>query len=107
MKTKIASVNDVPLGKSLLVKLEDGRDIALFNIDGKIYALNNACPHMGGPLNEGDIEGRTVTCPWHAWQFDIPSGECDNMPGENALSVEIEVTDGEIFLVLDKKEGTE
>lgn len=51
------------------------REIALFNVDGQIYALDNVCPHSGGPLNEGWTDGTTVTCPWHAWSFRMTDGK--------------------------------
>ncbi len=51
------------------------REIALFNVDGRFYALDNTCPHQGGPLAEGWIEGATVTCPWHAWCFKMDDGK--------------------------------
>ena len=50
-------------------------DIALFNIGGEYFALENACPHQGGPIADGWIDGQTVTCPWHAWCFDLRSGK--------------------------------
>jgi NAD(P)H-dependent nitrite reductase small subunit len=53
----------------------DGRDIAVFHVDGAFYALGNTCPHQGGPLAEGWIEGTTVTCPWHAWCFRMEDGK--------------------------------
>lgn len=59
-------------GKAYTIK---GREIALFNVDGTFYALDNFCPHQGGPLADGYIEGATVTCPWHAWCFDIRTGK--------------------------------
>ena len=48
--------------------------MALFNVDGNYYALENACPHQGGPIADGWVEGLTVTCPWHAWCFDLRTG---------------------------------
>src|ERR1700694_5544607 len=51
------------------------REIALFNVDGGFYALDNTCPHQGGPLAEGWIEAKTVTCPWHAWGFRLTDGK--------------------------------
>jgi NAD(P)H-dependent nitrite reductase small subunit len=69
----IAKVGDVAPGSATTVVL-DGRDIALFNVDGAFYALDNSCPHQGGPLAEGWIEGLTVTCPWHAWCFRLDDG---------------------------------
>jgi nitrite reductase (NADH) small subunit len=49
-------------------------EVALFNVGGTYYALENVCPHQGGPIAEGWIEGTTVTCPWHAWCFDLRTG---------------------------------
>ena len=59
-------------GKQLTV---GGKDVALFNVDGTFYAVDNTCPHRGGPLAEGEVEGCAVTCPWHAWTFDLKTGE--------------------------------
>ena len=49
-------------------------EIALFNVEGEYYALENACPHQGSPIVDGFVEGRTITCPWHAWCFDLRTG---------------------------------
>jgi nitrite reductase (NADH) small subunit len=49
-------------------------EVALFNVQGRLYALENACPHQGGPIAEGWVEDFTVTCPWHAWCFDLRTG---------------------------------
>ena len=50
-------------------------EIAVFNVDGEFFALENACPHQGGPIADGALEGPIVTCPWHAWCFDVRSGK--------------------------------
>lgn len=50
-------------------------EVALFNVEGEFYALENACPHQGGPIADGWVEDRTVTCPWHAWCFDLRTGK--------------------------------
>jgi nitrite reductase (NADH) small subunit/3-phenylpropionate/trans-cinnamate dioxygenase ferredoxin subunit len=70
----VANVSDVAPGSATTVVI-DGREIALFNIAGSFYALDNTCPHQGGPLAEGWIEGATVTCPWHAWCFKLTDGK--------------------------------
>jgi nitrite reductase (NADH) small subunit len=63
----------VPPGKARAFNV--GRyEIALFNVGGNYYALENACPHQGGPIAEGWVENLTVTCPWHAWCFDLRTG---------------------------------
>ncbi len=52
-----------------------GRVVALFNVAGELFALDAICPHAGGPLGEGPLEGNIVTCPWHGWQFDVRTGQ--------------------------------
>ena len=49
-------------------------DVAVFELDGAYVAYENACPHQGGPIGEGFVENGTVTCPWHAWCFDLHTG---------------------------------
>lgn len=96
--TKLGLVSDIPEGKSIIVEGPEGLQIALFKLNGEVFALDNACPHMGGPLGKGCIEHGAVTCPWHGWQFDIQTGYCENMPGENARKIPIHVEDGVIYL---------
>lgn len=50
-------------------------EIAVFNVNGELFALDNTCPHQGGPISEGWMEGPLVTCPWHAWCFDVRTGK--------------------------------
>src|SRR3990167_8450507 len=71
---RVAGLNEVAPGQSKVVKVND-KAIALFNIDGKFYAIHNLCPHEGGPLNEGRLKGYVVACPWHDLAFDIRSGQ--------------------------------
>ena len=70
----VAKLDDVPPGQSKVVTV-DNRTIALFNVDGKIYAIHNLCPHEGGPLGEGRVKGFVVSCPWHDLAFDIRNGQ--------------------------------
>lgn len=80
MWQKVAKLSEVPEGQSKIVNV-DGREIALFNVGGSVYALDNTCPHQGGPLGEGYLDGSEVTCPWHAWTFDVKTGDCSTTPG--------------------------
>jgi nitrite reductase (NADH) small subunit len=70
---RLTSVADIPpgTGKELTVA---GRIVALFNVDGEFHALDGVCPHAGGPLGQGTLNGTTVTCPWHGWQFNVTTG---------------------------------
>ena len=52
-----------------------GKELAVFNVEGTFHVIDNECPHRGGPLGEGELEGCLLTCPWHAWQFDVRTGE--------------------------------
>lgn len=80
---------DLPPGSSAAVEAF-GTMVALFNVDGRLYALDNRCPHYGGPLCHGRVSGAllpsdqyrydydakrlVLTCPWHGWQFELESG---------------------------------
>jgi nitrite reductase (NADH) small subunit len=70
----VAKVTDCPPGSGFEAVAGD-RIVALFNVDGEFHALDGVCPHQGGPLAEGDLQGCIVTCPWHGWQFDVRNGE--------------------------------
>jgi nitrite reductase/ring-hydroxylating ferredoxin subunit len=71
---RIARARDVAPGRSRGYRV--GRyEIAVFNIDGELHALENSCPHQGGPLADGWLEGPYITCPWHGWCFDVRSGK--------------------------------
>lgn len=71
---RIASAHDLPPGTGRPFAL--GRyEVALFNVDGQFYALENSCPHQGGPIADGWLEGTTITCPWHGWCFDVRTGK--------------------------------
>ena len=69
-----AAENELPPGTAKECVAGD-RIVALFNVDGTIYALDGICPHQGGPLGKGKLQGCIVTCPWHGWQFDVSTGQ--------------------------------
>ena len=78
---EVATVGEIAEGEAKLVEI-DGKEIALFNSGGEYFAIDNECTHVGGPLSEGDLDGQTVTCPWHGAEFDITSGEVLGPPAE-------------------------
>jgi 3-phenylpropionate/trans-cinnamate dioxygenase ferredoxin component len=69
----VAKTSEVDPGRARVVFLR-GIEIALFNVAGDFYAVDNLCPHEGGPLVAGTVLGMILTCPWHRWQFDLKSG---------------------------------
>jgi NAD(P)H-dependent nitrite reductase small subunit len=84
----IATTDDIPVGEGRVIAVRN-REIALFNVGGAFYALENTCCHRGGPLGDGTLEGNTVTCPWHMWQFDIATGACANSPGDHVRTYDV------------------
>ncbi len=70
---KVCSVHEIPAGTAKMIKVE-GKPIAIFNLKGNFYATDDTCPHEGGPLSDGSIEGESVSCPWHGATFHIKSG---------------------------------
>jgi nitrite reductase/ring-hydroxylating ferredoxin subunit len=76
---RVAALSDVPIGETKAVRLEEGRSIALFNVDGRIYATDNQCPHMGYPLTRGAVRHGILTCDWHGRSFDLEGGGCSIM----------------------------
>jgi nitrite reductase/ring-hydroxylating ferredoxin subunit len=71
--TRVATVQEIPAGQAKKVRIGD-KDVALFNINGTFFAIDNTCPHRGGPLSEGEIDGQEVTCPWHGARFNLTTG---------------------------------
>lgn len=80
----VADLRDLPPGSSRAVELEGNR-IALFNIEGTIFAVDDTCPHAGGPLSEGDVVGTRVECPWHGACFELTDGRVLNPPAEDGV----------------------
>ena len=72
---KVAKRSEVPTDTGKLVEV-NGKTIALFKCEGKVCAIYSVCPHQGGPLEEGGLTGKIVTCPWHGWDFDVTNGQC-------------------------------
>ena len=97
MQLKCAKVSEIQpgSGKSVTVK---GEEIALFNVNGTIYACANTCVHQGGPLGEGFLEGKTVTCPWHGWKYDVSTGACVQVQHATVKTYAAKVEGDDIFL---------
>ena len=93
----LAKVSDLPAGRGLRVRVGE-RELALFLLDGEVFALDDHCPHKGGPLGEGFCENGQVFCPLHGWAFDIRTGACAEVPARPATKIPVRVEDGLVFL---------
>ncbi|MFZ3199537.1 MAG: non-heme iron oxygenase ferredoxin subunit [Candidatus Acidiferrales bacterium] len=94
---RAAKMADLPPGTIRQIDLDE-KTIALANVDGKFYAINNVCLHESGPLGDGDLSGSTVTCPWHGWEYDVMTGKLLNNPAEGVESYSVEVRGDDIFV---------
>ena len=116
----VGDAADLGAGDALVVELE-GREVAVFNLDGEYRALLNWCAHQGGPACEGPLggtyeatfdrealeverrwvrAGRVVTCPWHGWEYDVGTGECLSAPQYRLPTYPVRVDDGRLVVVL-------
>lgn len=76
----------------------NGRPVALFNVDGRFYATTNICLHRGGPLGQGMLSAHEVMCPWHAWTWDVRTGENTANPSLKMETYEVKVEDGVVMV---------
>jgi len=96
---KVASLSELARGTGKTVQAGD-KEIALFNVDGTIYALDNTCLHVGGPLGEGTLEGTTVTCPWHGWQYNVTTGQNLMSPDLKVAAYPVQVNGNDISVAV-------
>jgi nitrite reductase/ring-hydroxylating ferredoxin subunit len=92
---KVATTDQIPEGAMLKVD-RNGKKVLVANIGGKFYAMDRICSHKGGPLDEGELDGKIVTCPWHGGKFDVTSGKVKQGPpqkDEAAYEVHVEGKD--------------
>jgi nitrite reductase/ring-hydroxylating ferredoxin subunit len=94
---RLAPATALPEGESVRVNMDD-KSIALFHLEDGFYAIDDGCLHMEGPLSEGWVDGRVVTCPWHAWKYDLSTGERVDRRGSPTRVYPVEVRDGWIML---------
>jgi nitrite reductase/ring-hydroxylating ferredoxin subunit len=98
---KVANKSDLASGESRVVEV-DGRPIALFNVNGEYYALDNTCVHRGGPLGEGyvDCVNLTVQCPWHGWTYGLTDGASPMNPMARVEKFEVHVEGEDVMVSL-------
>ncbi len=76
----------------------NGTPVALYNVGGAFYATSNVCLHRGGPLGQGVLDGHAVICPWHAWSWDVRTGENTANAELKVATSETRVEDGAVFV---------
>lgn len=99
-KTTVGKAEAVPPGRGATVQLKDGTEVALFNVEGKFYAVENFCPHKGYPLADSRLYGNIVECDLHGYRFDVRNGECFTTKSCSIESYEVIVEDGLIKILV-------
>jgi nitrite reductase (NADH) small subunit len=77
-----------------------GRIVAVFRVGDEFFALDGICPHQGGPLGKGELNGCVVTCPWHGWQFDVRTGQHQVNQSIRHASFPVKVENGIVYVDL-------
>lgn len=96
-KVSAGKASDIPEGRAVVIEA-GGKKIAVFHVGKDFHAISNVCPHRGGPLGEGAVSGDAVTCPLHAWEFDVKTGESLTVPGQGVEKFNVTVENGEVFV---------
>ena len=91
---KVAKVKDCLAGSAIAVDVNTKR-VAIFNVDGQYYAIDDECTHAGGSLSEGTVADHVVTCPWHGATFDITNGKVLSAPAYDKVNSYPVKVDGE------------
>ncbi len=99
-KITVGKVEAVPAGRGATVKLKDGTQVALFNVNGNFHAIENFCPHKGYALADSRLYGNIVECDLHGWRFDVRNGECFTKKDCSIERYEVIIEDGWIKILV-------
>ena len=96
---KVCKTSDVQAGCGRSLDI-NGKLVAVFNVDGNFHAINDTCAHRGGPLGEGELDGKTVICPWHGWRYDVTTGANEFVPELPTQKYEVRVEGDDVLVDL-------
>jgi nitrite reductase/ring-hydroxylating ferredoxin subunit len=96
---EVARLEEVPPGKGTTVSVGN-TDVALFNVDGTIYAMEDSCLHQGQSLGSSELDGKVVTCRGHGWRYDVTTGSTLHVPGYGVATYPVKVEDGRIMVAV-------
>lgn len=95
------ALDPLPPGKARRLE-HQGKWYAVFNIDHQIYVIDDACPHRGGPLGAGYVEGHEVFCPLHGWAFDVRTGKCTSQSCKPVRTYPTKIENGQVWIQFPK-----
>ena len=94
---RVASAAEVPPGSGRVVVVQ-GHPVALFNVDGRFFAVSNVCLHRGGPVGEGELDDTIVTCPLHGWEYDVRTGANTINPAARLRTYDVRVEGDDVLV---------
>lgn len=97
---KVTTKDQLAPGECTTVEV-DGTAVALFNVGGEFYAIDNTCVHRGGPLGEGTLDDNVVTCPWHGWRYDVTTGVSVVNPAAKVAKYQVKVEGNDVLVALE------
>lgn len=98
---RVCAESDLPVEGQVRECVTGDGTFCVARVQGQVAVLDNTCPHEGGPLGEGMIQGGRVVCPWHGWSFDVKTGAELYTPSEKAKVYESRIESGELRVVLE------
>ena len=96
---KAASVSELQPGSVKEIQI-NGRTLAICNVAGKCFALDNQCAHRGGPLGQGILDGENIECPWHGWRFDVKTGAVGKSANVKVVTYEVKIEGSDILVAI-------
>ncbi|HZY62588.1 MAG TPA: Rieske (2Fe-2S) protein [Edaphobacter sp.] len=100
---RLCGLQEAPAEGKVVEAEAEGREICLANVNGKLAALDNICPHRQGPLGQGWIEGNSVVCPWHSWTFDCKTGESGYPPNHRVDVVPLRIEGDDVLVDVERQ----
>ena len=101
----VAHLEQLPPGRGTSVTVT-GKDVALFNVDGTVYAMEDSCLHQAASLGASELRGKVVTCRGHGWRYDVTTGAMVHAPDVGLDTYPVQVVDGRILVAVDGHEAT-
>jgi len=96
---RVGSLSELRGGKRIGADI-NGTRVVVFLVDGRVIATTGRCPHAGGPLEEGDLSGAVLTCPWHGWTYNLCTGSCEEDPDISLPFYKVRIEGDDVFVTL-------
>jgi nitrite reductase (NADH) small subunit len=97
---RVCATHELPSGARRVIEINDYEEVLVLNVEGRLYAISNICPHQGAALARGVVEGEVLYCPLHRWGFTLTTGKCLEHAIMRVPLYTLESKDGDVLLHL-------